>query len=262
MIKEVGAQIFTVRDYLNNAEEIRNTFSRLKSIGYSSIQTAGVPKISYEEFGRIAKECGLKIIGTHDDFDLMLNDPEKSMENHRLLGTDIMGRGGRGFLDGPDKAVGYHTEEQLTETIEKLNRVTYSIAPRGFKFSYHNHGHEFAKFNGKWVIDTILEQTDSKVFTLCLDLYWVQFGGADVRHFIRTHGDRISILHLKDMIRGRSGPCMAEIGQGSLYWEGIFEEAQAAGIENYIVEQDDCYGKDPFECLKVSFDYISRNFMG
>lgn len=261
MIKKLGAQIFTVRDFLNDADEIKTTFKRLKAIGYDSIQTAGVPKISYEEFGKIAKDCGLEIVGTHDDFDLMLNNPEKSMENHRLLNTNIMGIGGKGFLDGLDKAVGYHTKEQLEETIKNLNQVTKAIAPYGFKFSYHNHGHEFAKFDDKWVIESILEQTDKDIFTLCLDLYWVQFGGADVRQFIKEHGERISILHLKDMIRGRSGPCMAEIGKGSLYWEGIFELAQEAGIENYIVEQDDCYGKDPFECLKVSFDYISKNFM-
>ena len=54
---------------------------------------------------------------------------------------------------------------------------------------------------------------------------------------------------------------MAEIGQGNMNWQGIIEESVNAGIEHFIVEQDDCYGKDPFECLKTSYDYISKKFM-
>ena len=42
-------------------------------------------------FGRIAKEEGIEIVGTHDDFDLMLEDFDQALENHRLLGTTNMG---------------------------------------------------------------------------------------------------------------------------------------------------------------------------
>lgn len=261
MIKKIGAQIFTVRDFLGDEEQIRSSFKKLKAIGYDTIQTAGVPKISYELFGKIAAECGIEICGTHDDFQCMLDTPEIAIENHKLLNTKIMGIGGKGFLDGPDEAVGYHTEEQLWNTIKQINTVTDSIGHAGFIFTYHNHGHEFAKRDGKNIMDIIFENTDKNRFKMCLDTYWAQYTGIDVCKFIKEHGDRIAILHLKDMGRGRKGPCMAEIGQRNMNWQGIIEESVNAGIEHFIVEQDDCYGKDPFECLKTSYDYISKNFM-
>jgi len=33
----------------------------------------------------------------------------------------------------------------------------------------------------------------------------------------------------------------------------------AAGTQWGIVEQDDCYGEDPFECLRQSLTYLQKN---
>ena len=46
--------------------------------------------IPYADFGQIAREEGIEIIGTHDDFDMMVNDFEQALENHRFLGTTNM----------------------------------------------------------------------------------------------------------------------------------------------------------------------------
>ena len=41
----------------------------------------------------------------------------------------------------------------------------------------------------------------------------------------------------------------------------VFEKARDAGTEYMFVEQDDCYGEDPFECLKRSYAYLkARGF--
>jgi hypothetical protein len=32
--------------------------------------------------------------------------------------------------------------------------------------------------------------------------------------------------------------------------------AEAAGTKYMMVEQDDCNGEDPFECLKRSYEYL------
>ena len=39
----------------------------------------------------------------------------------------------------------------------------------------------------------------------------------------------------------------------------IFYAAEEAGTEYMLVEQDDCYGEDPFDCLKRSYDYLKAN---
>ena len=36
---------------------------------------------------------------------------------------------------------------------------------------------------------------------------------------------------------------------------GIFKYEEA-GVKYVLIEQDDCFGKDPFECLKSSFEFL------
>lgn len=258
MKEKLGVQVFTVRDYMNNADELRDTFTKLKEIGFDYIQTAGMNNVSYADYGRIAHECGLEICGTHDNFNMMADEPEQALENHRLLDTKIAGIGGLGFngSDGTWRTNGYHNDEQLFGTIDKINRAASNLCPHGFKVTYHNHAWELAKYKGKTVIQHIIDGTSPEQVSICLDTYWAQFGGADVRQLIKELSGRIDILHLKDMARGESAPYMAYVGEGNLYWQGIIDEARAAGVKYFVVEQDDCQGRDPFECLKKSYEYL------
>ena len=94
-MKNFGLQIYTVRDKMTTAEDIAATFKALKEMGYDYFQTAGTPAVSYEEYGKLAAEAGLEIVGTHDDFKMMCEDFEQSLANHKALGTKLMGV--RGF---------------------------------------------------------------------------------------------------------------------------------------------------------------------
>ncbi len=264
MIKELGVQIYTVREFMRSREEVLETFKKIKAIGYSSLQTAGIPEfLSYQEYTDLVKEAGLYICGTHESLDKMLENTEKAIENHRILDTDIIGIGGYGFdgSDGTWRTFGYHTDEQLFSTIDKINRLSEAVCKEGFKFTYHNHAHEFSRLNGKTVMQHILDETDPQKVSVCLDLYWTQYGGADVRKTIEDLNGRIDIIHLKDMGRNESEPYMAPVGEGNMYWDGIIKAAIDTGVRHFVVEQDNCNGRDPFECLKQSFDYISEKFM-
>ena len=57
MIKKIGVQLYTIRDYMQTAEDIRASFKKLKAMGYDQGQTAGCA-IPYEEYGKIAAEEG------------------------------------------------------------------------------------------------------------------------------------------------------------------------------------------------------------
>ena len=49
---------------------------------------------------------------------------------------------------------------------------------------------------------------------------------------------------------------MAVVGEGNLNFDRIFEKAQVADVRYMLVEQDDCGGEDPFDCLKRSYDHL------
>lgn len=251
MIKELGVQLYTIRDCMKDEESIRTSFKKLRELGYDIGQTAGY-FVGAEKFAGIAKETGLKICGTHCGFNDLIADPDKAMREHELLGTTNIGIGGM-----PGEA--RESLDALKAFIDKANEFAAYIAKSGFRFTYHNHSFEFRKFDGKTMLDYLVEGFDKDNISFVLDTYWVQHGGGDVRAWMEKLAGRIDILHLKDM--GMSDKqYITEIGQGNINFDGIIETADKIGVKYYVVEQDTCPG-DPFESLKISRDYIAGRYM-
>jgi len=50
----------------------------------------------------------------------------------------------------------------------------------------------------------------------------------------------------------------AELGQGTLDIDACIKAGLDAGSEYFLVEQDNTYGRDPFECLKTSRDHLIK----
>ena len=251
MKKELGLQLFTIRDHMGTEEEVRASFRKMRECGYTLAQTGGCA-ISYEAFGRIAKEEGIKIVGTHDDFDMMVNDFDRALELHKQLDTTNMGIGGLWIFTIPE----------IEDFIRKANIVAKKAAAHGMKFTYHNHNHEFCKMeNGKTILEMLVEGLDPENTSFVLDTCWVQQGGGDVRAWIEKLAGRIDILHLKDVkwVRpeGTESPLqITEIGNGNLEWKLILESAEKAGVKYYVVEQDGNFEKDCFTSIKTSADYL------
>ena len=52
---------------------------------------------------------------------------------------------------------------------------------------------------------------------------------------------------------------MAVISEGNINFDRVFEKAEKSKTEYMLVEQDDCNGEDPFDCLKRSYKYLRAN---
>jgi len=256
MINKIGVQLYTVRDFMKTPEDVRSTFKRLKEMGYDQAQTAG-SAIPYEEFAQIAKEEKLEIVGTHESFQRMVDDFDEALRIQKVLDCNIMGVGGSGR--------NIRDIEEVKKAIADMNTICAKLKPLGMKFSYHHHSAEFIKHdNGKTVMDMFVEGLDKEVGTFCVDTYWLQNGGADVRYWIEKLSNRIEVLHLKDMRKDINEPdwqkCFyCEIGEGNLYWDGIMESASKANVKYYVVEQD--FSEDPFKSLEISSKFLHKNYV-
>ena len=250
-MKELGLQLYSIRDYLNTYDEAYEALKAIKEMGYTVVQTAGM-KISAEELAEITQKLGITICGTHCNLETLLEDPEKAMEMHRILGTTNIGIGG---FFGPDAAA-------AKALIESINAFADIIYAHGFKFTYHNHDHEFMKVEGgKTMMDMLVEGLDPVKTSFCLDTHWVQRGGGDVCSWIEKLAGRIDILHLKDMtVRPGRVPYYCEIGEGNMDFDKIIATAEKVGVKYYVVEQDDCPG-DPLDSVRKSAEYIKRKYM-
>lgn len=255
MIKNLGLQLYTVRDLLKTPEDADKTFAELAKLGYTEAQTAG-NAFDAKLFGELASKNGVKIIGTHYSWDEILNNTQKTMEIHDMWGTKNMGIGG---MPGPART----SLDELKKFIADFNKVAEVVAKNGFRLTYHNHNFEFVRIDGyKTVMDVLVEELDPKNTSFVLDTCWVAAGGGDVNAWIEKLAGRLDILHLKDItiIRDEHGlkPVMTEIGNGNLCWDSIIKTAEKAGVKHYVVEQDAYFTESPLNSLKMSADFLKK----
>ena len=81
-------------------------------------------------------------------------------------------------------------------------------------------------------------------------------GGGNPCEWLEKLSGRVECIHLKDLEMVGMEQRMAPIGQGNLNFPKIIEAAEKAGTKYALVEQDNCYGRDPFDCLKQSYEYL------
>jgi sugar phosphate isomerase/epimerase len=141
---------------------------------------------------------------------------------------------------------------------EKLDAAGKVLVEAGLSLSYHNHAVEFLPSPaGKGTaMDYILAHTRPAYLSMELDTYWAAVGGVDPAGFCARLPGRLPLLHLKDFkLTPEQKPMFCEIGYGNLDFKAIIPAAEKSGCKWFIVEQDTCPG-DPFESVRMSFDYI------
>ena len=104
MFNKLGVQLYTIRDYMQDPDFADVAFAKLAEMGYTEAHTAG-NAFDAKLFSDLLAKHGISIIGTHYSFEKILNDPEETMEIHRMWGTTNIGIGAMPFdirtsLDG------------------------------------------------------------------------------------------------------------------------------------------------------------------
>jgi sugar phosphate isomerase/epimerase len=121
--------------------------------------------------------------------------------------------------------------------------VNYTVPENaGSSLLFHNHEMEFVQI-----------AADFPHIGFCLDTYWIAGHGQDPAYWIRKLGGRVPAVHLKDMADNGD---FAPVYEGVLDFDSILLACRESGVRYLLVEQDDCCGGDPFECLKLSCDNL------
>jgi len=249
----LGAQLYTVREHTRTIEDVRETLRKVADIGYTAIQISGFGPMDPKDVARAVQDAGLTVAATHMGWPRFLEELDAVIEEHKLWGCEHTAIGG---LPGE-----YFSVDGLKRFLDELPPVAERLADEGMDFSYHNHHHELARYGEKTWLEMLYDQADPKHLKAEIDTHWIQRGGGDPAAWIRKCAGRQPLLHLKDMaITPEREPIFAEIGEGNLNWPAILEAAAESGVEWYLIEQDDCYGRSAFESLAIS--YRNLNAMG
>jgi sugar phosphate isomerase/epimerase len=237
---QISLQLYTVRE--ETARDMPATLRWISEIGYPAVEFAGFGDLSAEDLHNILDDLGLRASGAHIPFDCWEKDPDAVITDMHALEC------AHAIL--PMAPPEQHRDGATVVSLAgSLNRWGELCRQEGVTFSYHNHDFEFAPLGGTTMWDVLVNETDPELVYFELDLYWVRYGGANPEPLLSDLGDRIPLVHLKDMAADERRSDLP-VGEGTMPWNGLLEAADAAGVQWYVAEQDN--PRDALEDVRIS----------
>lgn len=253
---------------------------KLAEIGYHCIEISQIP-MTAENVDALQKGCEAFNIEVAAN-SAMLEPMGPARPGMESLETDFdkivadCQRLNTNFLRIPILPFGYMgNREKALDFVTRAEEMAIRLAEHNIALYYHNHHVEFERYDGKYLMDIIRENTTRIGFEL--DVYWIQHAGENPVTYIQQFAGRIKLLHLKDyrikfdssilaeglsmetiMKAFTSAVQFAEVGEGNLPMQAIIDTGLACGSEYFLVEQDQQYGRDPFDCLITSRDNLIK----
>jgi len=273
----IGVQAMMLRESVAEIGAFE-TLRRVRDIGYRAIEVSQIPMVeeNIAQLERAKDELGIDIAALSAGLtaspggnDSLEEDLDKIVADSRRLGAEMVRIG---ML--PFEAMG--SLERLYDFCERTDAYAQRLADSGIRLYYHNHHVEFAKFDGRLILDIIADRAPN--VGLELDVHWLQRGGVNPVSVIEQHAGRVRMVHLKDYRIGKlpdsafealaqgdiAGFMTAfagvvqfgEVGEGNLDFASIIPASIASGAEYMLVEQDDLYGRTVWEALQTSHDNL------
>ena len=238
----IVAELYTLRDHLQDADAIAASFQKVREIGYEGVELAGLGPIEPAHLARLLRDAGLDASSAHVGWERLRDETDAVLEDCRRWDCD--------HLAVPMMPPAYRDAAGYARFGAEAGEVAGRLRSDGIWLSYHNHSFELERFGSESGLE-LLFQASGPVLGAQIDTYWIQHGGGSPAGWIRRLGGRVPSVHIKDMVVVDGVPAMAEIGEGNLEWADVLLACAESGTELLIVEQDICR-RDPFESLAIS----------
>lgn len=221
---KVGLILYSVRDEMAKAPLA--TVERAAGLGYKNIELCNhnASQDSGCGFGVDAstlksafEKSGARVISAHV-FPLEKADLSAVLAYNQTLGNQtIVNPMGR-----------FTTYDDLMRQCEFFNKVGKACRQEGFTYLYHNHDHEFRTFQGKSILEHIVENTEPDFLSLELDTFWTMRAGKNPVEVLKQFGRRVKLIHQKDFAWDSLAP-INTIGLTTEEYE--MKPGESAGID-------------------------------
>jgi sugar phosphate isomerase/epimerase len=273
-VAKIGVQAMMLKDSFAEVGAFE-TLRKVSEIGYSAVEISQIPMTTENvaELARARDELGMDIASLSANLTIAPGMPGESL----TTGFDKIVADAKA-LDASMIRIGMlpfdamQSLDKVLEFCDGANAAAGRLADHGISLYYHNHHIEFAKYDGRYLLDIIADR--APLLGLELDVHWIQRGGLDPVSTIAKYSDRVAMIHLKDYRIGQlpesafaalsAGDVpafmtaftgvvqFAEVGEGNLDFRGIIEQSVASDAKYLLVEQDDLYGRNVFDALTTS----------
>lgn len=249
-----GLALYTVRDAMG--KDPKGTLKAVADAGYAYVESANYADGKFygmtpAEFKSYLGSLGLTAKSAHMG---MVN-----MENADQLIADVKAAGITYFVipvppmgmfkfDPTTRSMGMTgTADELVKIMDTLGEKCHKA---GLQLLYHNHDFEFKPLaDGTVIEDVLLEKCNPKYVNFQMDLFWVTKAEVDPLVYFEKYPGRFKAWHVKDM---STEGVFAPVGTGTIDFKRILAAKKQSGMEFYLVEQDNTFGLDPLEAIKIS----------
>ncbi len=240
----VGLQLYSLR--ADFPKDVPGTLARVKAMGFSVVELAGTYGMTAQQFKGELDKAGLKATSMHTSFESLRDKIDSVLSDAKTLGVEYVG-----CAWIPHKGDDF-TEADMTNAIQVFNAAGAKLRTAGLKFFYHTHGYEFRPHASGDLFDLLMAKTDAKNLLIEMDVFWVVHPGQDPVKLFEKYGNRIKLMHLKDMKKGLKGDLTGRapdnsdvvLGTGQVDWPRVLAAAKKAGVKYYFVEDESVTAAD------------------
>jgi sugar phosphate isomerase/epimerase len=251
----IGLQLYSLRDQFK--KDVPGTLDLVKSFGIKYVELAGTYGLAPGDFRKQLASRGLNPIAGHFGYDEYRKDPEAVAKQAQELGLKYAG-----CAWIPHE--GDFNESTCREAIATFNKAGEALARHGMKFFYHIHGYEFQPYKDGTLLDLLIQETDPKLVTFEMDIFWVVFPNQDPVKLFEKYSKRWELVHLKDMKKETPTGALtgstdvkndAALGAGKMDMPAIMRAAKKAGVKWYFIEDESPWSETQ---IPLSLRYLEQ----
>ncbi|MDR1950028.1 MAG: sugar phosphate isomerase/epimerase [Spirochaetaceae bacterium] len=242
---DISLQLYSIKEDAD--QDFAKALEMTEKAGYQGVEFAGYYGNTPGRINELLKQYHLKPVSSHVGLDRLRGNFDGELEYLNVLGFKL--------IVCPHSPC--NTKEEVLETAAFLQSCALKAAGAGIVMGYHNHAHEFARFDGRYALDLLLEAAPAVQFEP--DVFWIAYAGVDPAAYIKPYAaaGRICAVHAKDLAKEgaeqKSPRNNVYIGDGRIDFPAIAALCPPARYP-YIVEQE--------EFSSDHFDGISRSQKG
>lgn len=245
----IGLQLYSIKD--ETARDFKGALMKVAEIGYEGVEFAGYGGLKSSELKCLLDELGLKVCGSHISIDELEKNIDAVIEYNLEINNP--------YIICPWTEP--HIIQDYVDIAAKLNRIGEKCKASGLICGYHNHNHEFQKFDGEYGLDILYKKTNPEVVKAEIDTYWVEYAGLNPVEYVKKYSGRCELVHIKDMEIAGGEKRSTEIGNGIMDIKSIINQAEKQGVKWLIVEQE-YFNNSTIESVKLGYENLKKLVKG
>jgi sugar phosphate isomerase/epimerase len=223
----IALQLWSVRHDIQR--DFAATVREVAALGYDGVELAGYGNLDVAGVKDSLASAGLRVAGMHVGAPRLRDEMDAVIGEALLLGVH--------HVICPWWPPERFVSPAACECISKeMAGWGATLRAYGLQLSYHNHDGELREVGGRRVIEWILGSAASRDLMMEPDVYWLHAGGVAPEKFLRDHGARCRLVHIKDK---------QNLGDGPVTFAPILAAIREIGAAEWLVIEQEKFIGDP-----------------